>query len=411
MKAKFNESFRLRIMFYTCISFGTAFLCDVMVLFLCIRLKLLVYDYSARELMNQVYAGNNYQAPQNHASVRSMIGQSDVFYRIFGVSVKWELIVLLIVLAIFVFLLVFFLLTRQMTGYIDNILKDVHRMADGDFEHRIDVHYQDEFSYIAECINRMADTVQEMQHKEQEAEQTKNELITNVAHDLRTPLTSVIGYIDILNTKNDLTEAQKSEYLSIAWKKAQKLENMINELFSFTKVNYGKMPMQMAAIDLIKLLEQEVDELYPSFEENQLTCIFEPDVSSCMVEADGEQLVRVFDNVLGNAIRYGRDGKIIRVRTKTDENRVRIQAINYGNIIPQENLPHLFEKFYKVDSSRQSSQEGTGLGLAIAKGIVESHGGRITADSSFKGTVFEVTLPVFKQEQAGENEGEGAARK
>lgn len=407
MKARFNESFRLRIMFYTCISFGTAILCDVMVLLMCVRLKLLVSDYSAEQLMNRLYAENSYQ---KHEPARSMLGQSDVFYRIFGVSIKWELIVLLIVLAVFVFLLVFFLLTRQMTGYIDSILNGVHQMADGNFEHRIDVHYQDEFSYIANCINRMADTVQEMQHKEQEAEQTKNELITNVAHDLRTPLTSIIGYIDILNTKKDLTEAQKSEYLRITWEKARKLENLINELFSFTKVNYGKMPMQMTSIDLIKLLEQEVEELYPSFEENQLTCTFEPDVSSCMIDADGEQLVRVFDNLLGNAIRYGRDGKIIRIRTETGDDWVKVQAINYGNIIPEENLPYLFEKFYKVDSARQSSQEGTGLGLAIAKGIVESHGGRITASSSFKGTVFEVTLPLSKKIQSWESEREGAAQ-
>ena len=245
----------------------------------------------------------------------------------------------------------------------------------------------------------MADTVETMKKKEEEAEETKNELITNVAHDLRTPLTSIIGYIDIVNNMPDLTEAQRSEYLKITWEKARKLEKLINELFSFTKISYGGMPMHMEKIDLIKLLEQEVDELYPTFKDNELECVLETDTDSCMVMADGEQLVRVFDNLLGNAVKYGRYGKMIRVRTVTEQSQIRIQVVNYGSVIPAENLPFLFEKFYKVDTSRQPSSEGTGLGLAIAKSIVESHGGSIFVKSSFDGTVFEVILPTAEKAQ------------
>lgn len=391
MKAKFSESFRIRIMIYTCISLGTAMLCDMGILLFCIRFRLLVSDYNAGRLLGQMYMNNRDYQYQNPA--RSMLGEADIFYRMFGVGIKLQLIILLIVMAVIIFLTVFFLLTRQMTGYIGNILKGARRMADGDFEYRIDVLYQDEFSCIADSINRMADTVQRMQSREQEAEQTKNELITNVAHDLRTPLTSIIGYIDIVNTQKDLTEEKKAEYLNITWKKARKLESLINELFSFTRISYGGMPMNMAVIDLIKMLEQEVDELYPSFEENCLKCILEPDVDSYMINADGDQLVRVFDNLLGNAIRYGKNGKIIRIQTQTDDGSIKVRIVNYGSVIPEENLPYLFEKFYKVDTARQSSGEGTGLGLAIAKSIVESHGGRIAVSSSFDGTVFEVSLP------------------
>ena len=274
-------------------------------------------------------------------------------------------------------------------------------MADGDFSHRIDVRYHDEFSSIADSINRMADTVKAMKQKEQEAEETKNELITNVAHDLRTPLTSIIGYIDIVNNMPDLSEKQRSEYLKITWEKARKLEKLINELFSFTKISYGGMPMRMEKIDVIKMLEQEADELYPTFKENELECLLETDADSCMIMADGEQLVRVFDNLLGNAIKYGRYGKIIRIRTLTENTQIQIQIVNYGSVIPAENLPFLFEKFYKVDTSRQPSSEGTGLGLAIAKSIVESHGGSISARSSFEGTVFEVVLPTAGAYQNG----------
>ena len=247
----------------------------------------------------------------------------------------------------------------------------------------------------------MADTVEAMKQKEQEAEETKNELITNVAHDLRTPLTSIIGYIDIVNNMPDLSEKQRSEYLKITWEKARKLEKLINELFSFTKISYGGMPMRMEKIDVIKLLEQEADELYPTFKENELECLLETDADSCMIMADGEQLVRVFDNLLGNAIKYGRYGKMIRIRTLTENTQIQIQIVNYGSVIPAENLPFLFEKFYKVDASRQPSSEGTGLGLAIAKSIVESHGGSISVRSSFEGTVFEVVLPTAGAYQNG----------
>lgn len=392
----------MRVMLYTCISLLAAVLTDLTVLFLCIRSRILVSDYGLNNM--NIHAGNNNYVLNNsriQASTKSMLSESNIFYRIFGVGIKVQLIIILFILALVVFLLVFFALTHQVTGYITTILQGACKMADGDFSHRIDVRYQDEFSCIADSINRMADTVETMKKKEEEAEETKNELITNVAHDLRTPLTSIIGYIDIVNNMPDLTEAQRSEYLKITWEKARKLEKLINELFSFTKISYGGMPMRMEKIDVIKMLEQEADELYPTFKENELECLLETDADSCMIMADGEQLVRVFDNLLGNAIKYGRYGKMIRIRTLTENTQIQIQIVNYGSVIPAENLPFLFEKFYKVDASRQPSSEGTGLGLAIAKSIVESHGGSISARSSFEGTVFEVVLPTAGAYQNG----------
>lgn len=402
MKVKLTESFRIRIMLYTCISLLAAVLVDMAVLLFCIRSRILVSDYGLNERMNlHAYSSNYMINNQIHASTKSMLGESDIFYRIFGVGIKVQLIIVLIILALVIFLMVFFLLTHRVMAYMMNTLQGACKMADGDFSHRIDVRYHDEFSCIADSINRMADTVETMKQKEQEAEETKNELITNVAHDLRTPLTSIIGYIDIVNNMPDLSEKQRSEYLKITWEKARKLEKLINELFSFTKISYGGMPMHMEKIDVIKMLEQEADELYPTFKENELECLLETDADSCMIMADGEQLVRVFDNLLGNAIKYGRYGKIIRIRTLTENTQIQIQIVNYGSVIPAENLPFLFEKFYKVDTSRQPSSEGTGLGLAIAKSIVESHGGSISARSSFEGTVFEVVLPTAGAYQNG----------
>ena len=309
----------------------------------------------------------------------------------------WVIVIFTILLLVIYFILI----SNKFVMYVREIISGVERMKSGDLMEEIPVQGEDEFSEIAASINEMRQNLYETMESQKAVEKTKDELITNVAHDLRTPLTSIIGYIDIVNNMPDLSEKQRSEYLKITWEKARKLEKLINELFSFTKISYGGMPMRMEKIDVIKLLEQEADELYPTFKENELECLLETDADSCMIMADGEQLVRVFDNLLGNAIKYGRYGKMIRIRTLTENTQIQIQIVNYGSVIPAENLPFLFEKFYKVDASRQPSSEGTGLGLAIAKSIVESHGGSISVRSSFEGTVFEVVLPTAGAYQNG----------
>ena len=170
MKVKFTESFRMRVMLYTCISLLAAVLTDLTVLFLCIRSRILVSDYGLNDM--NIHAGNNNYVLNNsriQASTKSMLSESNIFYRIFGVGIKVQLIIILIILALVVFLLVFFALTHQVTGYITTILQGACKMADGDFSHRIDVRYQDEFSCIADSINRMADTVETMRKKEEEA--------------------------------------------------------------------------------------------------------------------------------------------------------------------------------------------------------------------------------------------------
>lgn len=338
-------------------------------------------------------------AGAENAPMDQIISQQDIFYRLFGARLTWQLVILLICLALAVFLLVFYLLTRRMTGEIRVMEKEVMQMAGGDFHIRLKTDLDGELARIAAGINMLAAHVEEMQTAAEAAERTKNELITDVAHDLRSPLTSIIGYIDLVKNQGpSLDERQKEKYLDIAYTKAEKLNHLIADLFNLTKISYGQMPMEMTRIDLISLLSQTVDEFYPVFEEHDLECLMETDVRSCMIEADGAQLFRVFDNLLTNAVRYGSYGKKIRISTHTGLDEITVHVINYGNIIPEESLPRLFDKFYKVDPSRNSESGGTGLGLAIAKGIVESHGGRIGVTSNFSGTDFFVTLP-FEQDK------------
>lgn len=231
--------------------------------------------------------------------------------------------------------------------------------------------------------------------KEREAERTKNELITNVAHDLRTPLTSIIGYLEILSSKSSpLPPEMQKKYIDIAYSKSKRLEKLIEDLFGFTKLNYGKISMQVAEVDIIKLLGQLLEESYPNFSNKGLSYELQSNVSAKIISADGNLLARLFDNLINNAIKYGAEGKRVLVKVHASKEMVQVSVTNYGYVIPPEELPLIFDKFYRVEQSRSTHTGGTGLGLAIVKNIVDMHGGDITVKSDLNGTVFTVTLKV-----------------
>ena len=372
----------MRILIDVMISAFAATAVDVVICILCKKLKIFVVDMPVKV------------AYPDTGRISSLSGKDSIVYRIFGFDIQFELVVILVVTALAVFMTVFMLLTRSIITGAEQILEGIRQVTEGHYDYRIQVRGHNELSSIAEGLNQLAEESARMKRQAEEAETTKNDLITNVAHDLRTPLTSIIGYIDLLNTRADLTEEQKRKYLQIASDKAGKLQQMINELFDFTKMSYSHMPLQLMRVDMVRLIEQAVDELYPVFEEHHLSCRLETDVSSLQMECDPAQIARLLDNLLGNAIRYGAAGKLVEVITETTGESISIRVINYGSVIPKENMPYLFEKFYKADTSRTPESKGTGLGLAIAKTITEMHGGQIRAESSLKGTVFEVTLPI-----------------
>ncbi len=221
----------------------------------------------------------------------------------------------------------------------------------------------------------------------------KNELITNVAHDLRTPLTSIIGYLDLVS-KKDLPAEIKDKYIGIAFNKSIRLEKLIEDLFSYTKFEFGEVKFNKEEVDIVKMLYQLLDEFYPSFKENGLEYSFDVTVPSAIVGADGDYLARAFANLIGNAIKYGADGKNVNLRLDVKDKEVIVTITNYGEVIPKKDIAHIFEKFYRVEYSRNEEHGGTGLGLAIARNIFELHGGQVTARSGLNGTVFEVVLPI-----------------
>ncbi|PFC34324.1 vancomycin resistance histidine kinase VanS, partial [Bacillus thuringiensis] len=211
-------------------------------------------------------------------------------------------------------------------------------------------------------------------------------------HDLRTPLTSVLGYLDLILNEKNLTAEQIKYYSTIAFAKSQRLESLIDELFEITRMNYGVQQIDKKNINISELLVQLDLELYPLLEKNQLEARLHV-APNLTINGDGNLLARVFENLLTNAVRYGNNGKFVDMNGYIEDGDVVVQIINYGESIPEEELPYLFDMFYTGDKARTVQKNSTGLGLFIAKNIVEKHNGKISAESNVVRTIFEVRLP------------------
>lgn len=313
-------------------------------------------------------------------------------------------VILYVLLGIVIFSVTFMILEEPGIRYLGRISDAVQSISQGNLNTEVDVTGDDEFSAMAANLNKMSSDIRKLMDKEREAERTKNELITNMAHDLRTPLTSIIGYLELLAGNTQIPQEMQHKYIEIAYSKSRRLEKLIEDLFGFTKLNYGKIAMHIGQIDIVKLLEQLLEEAYPNFEEKNLSYDLQSNVPAKIISADGNLLARLFDNLIGNAIKYGADGKRVLVKIHGEEDTVTVSVTNFGRVIPADELPLLFNKFYRVEQSRSATTGGTGLGLAIAKEIVDMHGGTIRVASDLNGTVFTVKLQVhfdIEKEQFG----------
>lgn len=228
-----------------------------------------------------------------------------------------------------------------------------------------------------------------------EAEQKKNDLIVYLAHDLKTPLTSVIGYLSLLRDEPQISEQLRQRYTGIALNKAERLEELINEFFDITRFNLSVMTLEKETIHLSRMLEQIASEFAPILQEKGLTLelAIEKEVD---LSGDPDKLERVFDNLLRNAVNYSYPNTVIQLsmEQRKEEHKVLLRVQNHGRTIAKEKLEHIFEQFFRVDASRSSATGGSGLGLAIARQIVEMHHGQIGQRSVDEMIVFEVELPI-----------------
>lgn len=225
-----------------------------------------------------------------------------------------------------------------------------------------------------------------------DAVRRKNDLIMYLAHDLKTPLASVIGYLNLLRDEEQISEELRKKYLSITLEKAERLEDLINEFFEIARFNLSTITLQYSRINLTRLLEQLTFEFKPIMKEKNLSCrlCIAEDI---MLRCDADKLQRVFDNLLRNAVIYSCEDSEIEIFAKNHGDNIIITFVNYGDTIPSEKLNRIFEQFYRLDAAR-STNGGAGLGLAIARQIVELHGGSISAKSENDRIEFEVVLPV-----------------
>lgn len=273
--------------------------------------------------------------------------------------------------------------SHRISDYIDRcILNDEPLPAE------IPQEYAETFTKISEVKMQ----IQQTKNKLTDENERKNNLITYLAHDLKTPLTSVIGYLTLLNEEKEISEKQRQKYISVALSKAERLEDLTNELFEITRFNIADIELQTEEVNLSKMIEQIAYEFKPLLKDKNLK--INSDIEeNIQIICDTNKIERVIDNLIRNAINYCCPDTAICISLHQCGSDVVLKFKNKGKTIPDEKLSRIFEDFYKIDSSRNSANGGSGLGLAIAKKIVEASGGKITAQSSNETIVFTVILP------------------
>lgn len=293
------------------------------------------------------------------------------------------------------------LIRRYRSFEMKHIISELKYIAEGHFGHRIPSSSDTDLQEFIDSIHILVDSTVEAMEEERRVEQTKDELITNVSHDIRTPLTSVIGYLELVTEERYTSFEQAQSYVETAYKKAEQMRVLVNDLFEYTSVHQTNAPLNIISFDMVQLIEQLAIDFLLEAEEKGMTIEIISSVDKLMMQGDAEKLVRVFSNLLSNALKYGLDGKqiIVEINALASE-KVQIVVKNDGQKIPEEAMEQLFERFYRAESSRSQEIASTGLGLAIAKSIVELHSGTITATTTTDWTAFTIKLPLeVKQNQ------------
>ncbi|MCU5428981.1 HAMP domain-containing histidine kinase [Bacillus cereus] len=297
-------------------------------------------------------------------------------------------------IGIITFIVSFFHMTKRKMKQIEGMAQGVKEIAKGDLSYRIKKQGQDELALLTENINHMAEEIMVNIEQERRLEKQKSELITNVSHDLRTPLTSIMGYLRLLRDAKYENAGQYNEYIEIAFSKSEQLQNLIDNLFEYTKLTNEEMALEREEICINGMLNQLIEELVPQAEDHGLLFVKEFPEEKVYASVDSEKMVRVFDNLLINAIKYSKDEGEIFVSLHQEDDMIRISVTNQSELFTKEELRNVFERFYKKDASRSRVSEGSGLGLAIAKSIVELHGGEIGAKYKDGLVQFTILLPI-----------------
>lgn len=290
-----------------------------------------------------------------------------------------NMIYIVVLLGIAVFLLVFTLFVNKKVKYIKFLSSEVKVIKDEDFGKTIEVRGQDELAELCSSINNMSLELREKIDNEKKIEQNKNELITNVSHDLRTPLTSILGYVDLLKQNGFEDKEKFVEYISIIDERSKSLNTLINELFEYTKLNSHDIKLNYSTVEIGSLVEQLSGKYSLIFKKEGLELISEIPEEDIFVDIDIQMIVRALENLLINAKKYSVRNSQVLVKLLQESNDIVISVENKVENISQDDLDNLFERFYKVDKARKTG-DSTGLGLSIVKRVVELHKGLVKAE-------------------------------
>ncbi|EKX81371.1 sensor histidine kinase [Clostridium botulinum] len=307
-------------------------------------------------------------------------------------SFMLEFIIAIFVVFIVLMCFIFIKRMNKTTDYIQEISQNVNIVANGNMDIDIPIRTGDELGALASDVNKMAYNIEEFMRKERQWEKQKNNLITNLSHDLRTPLTSVVGFLELIQKKKYKNDNELNHYCEVSLNKAKELKNSVDQLFEFTKLSNGDVKLNICSISLHQLIEQAAIGFIPSFENSGMEYrVFSKD-PGLIINGDAALLARVFENIISNAIKYGSEGKYLDIHIEKENNMAVVSFVNYGDIIEEKDVKNLFQRLYRIEKSCDK-KEGTGLGLAIAKTIVDLHNGNIDIMSSKEKTEFKIRLP------------------
>lgn len=314
----------------------------------------------------------------------------DTAYSLYQQAFRNRMDMILIIALVAAFLLIFRIYLNWFTKYFEEIGRGMDSLIE---EGAAEISLSPELFPMERKLNTIKHMIEQQKNDMLAAEQRKNDLIMYLAHDLKTPLASVIGYLNLLRDEGQIADTLREKYLSISLDKAERLEDLINEFFEISKYNLTTISLQYSTINLKRLLEMLLYEFRPMLQEKKLHCTLHVE-EQIMMKCDADKIQRVFDNLLKNAILYSFEDTDIDITATQQDGTVCIQFGNHGDTIPQEKLERIFEQFYRLDVSRSTRSGGAGLGLAIAKQIVELHQGTIQAESRDEMITFRVILPV-----------------
>lgn len=313
---------------------------------------------------------------------------------------SWENLFIALLLIFDAVIVYWRLLRRYHQMELRHIISELHYIANGHLNHRIDFELSGNTQSIVDSINALVDSVIESIEDERAIEHSKDELITNVSHDLRTPLTSILGYLGLIKDKQYHSEEDVLKFTGIAYLKAQQMKSLVDNLFEYTKIQQANTALSFDRINISQMLEQLVASFELEVQKHHLEINATSSRDDLFIEADAEKLGRVFNNLISNAIKYGVNGTYIHLDARfVDDKEAVITVTNNGEPIPKSSLDQIFERFYRVEGSRNKDTGGAGLGLAITQSIVQHHGGYITVTSDAEKTSFAIHLPIKAQDK------------